>query len=95
MSQPGSNTNRLRSGAEVQDMGVDFNASDSADIPTVDGMSQESFYVGAGTLRVTTINGTVVNFASGELAAGVQHPIRISRVHSTGTTATAVKLIYN
>lgn len=49
----------------------------------------------AGTLRVTQLDGTVVNFASGELAAGVVHPISVKLVHSTGTTATNIRVYYN
>jgi len=49
----------------------------------------------AGTLRVTQIDGAVVDFASGELAAGVIHPISVKIVHSTGTTATPIRVYYN
>lgn len=48
----------------------------------------------AGTLRITTLNGTVVNFLAGELAIGVIHPIQFTHVHSTGTTAAPVKAYY-
>nr|NIL95830.1 hypothetical protein [Planctomycetales bacterium]NIP67896.1 hypothetical protein [Planctomycetales bacterium] len=48
-----------------------------------------------GTLRVEDLDGNVVNFADGELAAGIVHPIRVKRVHATGTTATAIKLFYD
>jgi hypothetical protein len=47
------------------------------------------FYItAAGTLKITTAAGNARTFASGELAAGVLHPIRITRVWSTGTAAT-------
>lgn len=92
----GSSINRLRAGGDVKSLGVDFNADDAADnVPKVAFMNQEGLYVGAGTLKIKTINGTVVTFADGELAAGVCHPLRISRVYSTGTTATDLKLVYN
>lgn len=42
----------------------------------------------AGTLKITTVANTDRSFASGELAAGIIHPIRFKRVWSTGTAAT-------
>ena len=46
-------------------------------------------YVGAtGDVKVTTLNGNAVTMVG--LAAGVWHPIRVSRVWATGTTATGI-----
>ena len=42
---------------------------------------------GAGDLRVTMKGGTTVTFSN--LAAG-WHPIRVARIHATGTTATGL-----
>ena len=44
----------------------------------------------AGILKFTTLGGTDVTLQSGELAVGVIHPIRVARVWSTITTATAI-----
>ena len=48
----------------------------------------------AGTVRVTTYDGTVMNFTDAELLEGVIYPISVIRVHSTGTTATVVKVFW-
>jgi len=47
----------------------------------------------AGTLKVTTAANTDRTFASGELAQGVPHPIRIKRVWSTGSAATVSGIV--
>ena len=58
--------------------------SDSTDLPHV----TRALYVGgAGNVRVTLAAGSVVDFAA--LAVG-WHPIRVARVHATGTTATSI-----
>lgn len=62
------------------------------DLP--DGICRKFLVGTAGTLRVTTAGGTVINFASGELAAGVWHDMQVRRVHDTGTTATGIKAGY-
>lgn len=41
----------------------------------------------AGTVKITTAAGNARSFASGELAAGIIHPIRFTRAWSTGTAA--------
>ncbi len=43
----------------------------------------------AGTIRLQMANGTV-NLLSGTLAPGVIHPVRFTRIHVTGTTATGI-----
>lgn len=43
---------------------------------------------GAGNVSVVTPGGQTVTLTG--LAAGMWHPIRVSRVRSTGTTATAI-----
>lgn len=50
-------------------------------------LTSRAVYVGgAGNLRVTLASGSEVTFAAGQ----GWHPIRVSRVWSTGTTATAI-----
>lgn len=44
----------------------------------------------AGTLKVTTFGGETVTIPSGVLSPGIFHPIRIKRVHATGTTVTNI-----
>ena len=44
----------------------------------------------AGTVKITTQGGDDVAFADGEIATGIIHPIRVTRVWSTGTTATVL-----
>lgn len=39
----------------------------------------------AGTFKILTDEGDTQTYASGELALGVWHPIRVKRVFSTGT----------
>lgn len=43
-----------------------------------------------GTLKVTMFNGDVVTFTANQIKAGI-NPIAVSRVWSTGTTATGIK----
>lgn len=50
-------------------------------------------YVGtAGNVKTTLKSGDVVTFKN--LAAGIVHPIRVSRVWATGTTAADVVGVY-
>lgn len=57
---------------------------DATDLPYV----TRALHVGAGgDLRVTLSGGTTVTFAG--LSAG-WHPIRVARVHATGTTAAGI-----
>jgi len=57
--------------------------NDSADLSIV----SRAIYVGvAGNLRVTMLDGSIVTFSVGE----GWHPIRVSRVWATGTTASAI-----
>lgn len=59
--------------------------NDSTDIVEV----TRGLYVGvSGDVKVTTAAGDTVTFVG--LAAGVMHPIRVTRVWSTGTTATDI-----
>lgn len=58
--------------------------SDSVDLPHM----TRALYIGtAGNARLTLASGTVVDFAN--LAAG-WHPVRVARVHATGTTAASI-----
>lgn len=45
---------------------------------------------GAGAIKVDTLGGDTVVIPSGALAAGVMHPLRVTRVYSTSTTATSI-----
>lgn len=58
--------------------------SDSADLPH---MTRALYVGGAGNIRVTLAAGSVVDFTG--LVAG-WHPLRVARVHATGTTATHI-----
>lgn len=51
-------------------------------------------FAGAGALAVTMANGQDRTIASGVLAAGVLHPIRIKRIKAAGTTATSIFVAY-
>ena len=73
---------------------TDATPNDSSDVETVNNKFPRGISFGAGTLRITTLVGNTIDFANGELAAGVIHPIYIRRVHSTGTTASPIKLYY-
>lgn len=53
------------------------------------------FMVGdAGTVKVTLWDGSVLTFASGELALNVMHPMAVIQVWSTGTNATLFKVFW-
>lgn len=53
--------------------------------------ASRSIYLGAaGAVKVTTLGGETVVIPSGLLSANVAHRIRISRIWSTGTTATPI-----
>lgn len=57
---------------------------DGADLPT----STRAIYVGgAGNLRVTLVSGDIVTFEN--MGQG-WHPLRVERVWSTGTSASAI-----
>jgi hypothetical protein len=63
--------------------------ADGADISagkTTRGLS----LAGAGAISVVTASGQTVLIPSGALAVGMIHPIRITRVRATGTTATGM-----
>lgn len=47
---------------------------------------------GGGDVKITMMSGDVVTFTG--MAAGVIHPISAKRIHSTGTTATAIVAVY-
>lgn len=61
--------------------------SDSADLANV---TRGVSFAGAGALKVTTYGGETVVIPSGALAVGVIHPLKVSRIHSTSTTATGI-----
>lgn len=62
--------------------------SDSADIKTTRGI-----YVGSsGNLKVDMAYGSTVTFSS--VMAGQIYPFQVTRVYSTGTTASAIVALY-
>lgn len=62
--------------------------SDSVDLPQF-----SVIYVGgAGNVKVTTAQGTAVTFTG--VNAGTVIPVRVRRVWSTGTTATAMTAVF-
>lgn len=44
----------------------------------------------AGALKVDTLAGQTVVIPNGALAAGIIHPIRVTRVYATGTDAAGI-----
>ena len=64
--------------------------SDSADLPASHGVFPAPFVHVAGDIKITTAEGTTMTIT---LPVG-QYPVRIRRLWSTGTTATAVTGIY-
>jgi hypothetical protein len=41
----------------------------------------------AGSLKITTLGGNVLEYNSGDLAAGVMHPIGVKRIWASSTAA--------
>lgn len=62
--------------------------NDSTDLPDI---TRGIVIGGAGDLTVTMLGGDTVTFT---LVAGVTHPMRLSRIHSTGTTATNIVAVW-
>lgn len=61
--------------------------SDTVDLVDV----SRVIYIGAaGALKVTTEGGETITIASGVLGVGSPHKLRLSRIWSTGTTATPI-----
>lgn len=61
--------------------------NDSTDLAThARGIS----FATAGALKIDDMNGNTVTIPSGALSAGIIHPLRVKRVHSTGTTAASI-----
>lgn len=65
--------------------------SDSTDLTTP---GRGVCFASIGALKVTMVNGDVVTFPSGTLAAGVIHPLQVQRVWATGTTATNIMVVW-
>ena len=63
--------------------------SDSADLP--DGPARGLYVAAAGTLRVADATGVVVDLVSLEAQ---YHPIQVSRVLESGTTAAGIVALY-
>lgn len=62
---------------------------DGVDLP--DGPSRGLFVGGAGAVVVTGLDGAPATIVSGEAQ---YHPIRVRRVHATGTAATDIVALY-
>lgn len=58
---------------------------DGADLPTV---TRALFVGGAGDVVATLVSGDVVTLTG--MAAGIWHPVRVARIHATGTDATGL-----
>lgn len=69
---------------------VAITPSDATDLTN----GTRGLYVGVtGNVKVDMLGGdTAITFVG--LAAGVVHPLRVSRVYSTGTTATSIVGVY-
>ncbi len=61
--------------------------SDSADLTYV---TRGISFAVAGDIKVNTVGGETVVIPSGALAPGIVHPLRVSRIWSTGTGATGL-----
>lgn len=58
--------------------------NDSTDISVTRGI----YVGGSGDLKVKMMDGSVITFTG--LAGGMVHPLSVSRVYATGTTATSI-----
>lgn len=80
---------------DASDPGIDMIAATKHDTTNeARGPCRGIVFGGAGILKVTTIYGGDRTIPSGVLAAGIIHPLRVTRVWNTGTTATDVWLVY-
>lgn len=66
---------------------VAITPSDSADLAVATRFIRLTV---AGALHVTMVGGEEVTYISGALTIGVAHRLRVTRVFSTGTTATGI-----
>lgn len=64
--------------------------NDSTDLP--DGATKGIYVGGAGDVKATMADGSVVTFKS--LSVGIVHPLSVKRVWSTATTATQIVAVY-
>ena len=48
----------------------------------------------AGDLKVTTVGGETLTIPDGILSAGIIHPIEVTKVFLTGTTASGIMGVY-
>lgn len=48
----------------------------------------------AGAIKVTTLGGETLVIPTGALAAGVIHPLRVTRIWSTSTTASSIVAVW-
>lgn len=47
-------------------------------------------FAAAGALKVDLVGGDTITIPSGALAAGIIHPLMVTRVYATGTGATGI-----
>lgn len=64
--------------------------SDTADIDTSSVPTRGISFGTAGVLVVIDAKGNTVSIPSGALTAGIIHPLRVTRVKSTNTTASDI-----
>lgn len=79
----------LQSIAPANDVAL-ITKNDSTTFPATRGVS----FVTVGDLKVTTAEGTDVVIPSGALAAGIIHPLSITKIFSTGTAAAGFVVYY-
>lgn len=87
-SLPITETNPLAVSGSVAKKSVVVTPSDATVLTATKGI-----YIGvAGDVAVTMADGTQVTFVG--LAAGLIHPLSVTKVKATGTTATSVLAVY-
>lgn len=75
--------------------GMAVTKADSDIVYPVNALFPRGFMVGdAGTVRVTLWDGSVMDYADGELVKGLIYPWAVRRVHSTGTGASLFKVYW-
>lgn len=69
--------------------GVDVTPDDNNDLPQI---SRAIYLDEAGAVKVTLEGGYETTYEA--LTVGVHHPIRVKRVHATGTVSTKIKVVW-
>ena len=68
---------------------VSITPHDTNDLAIV---SRGIYIGGSGDLKVDMLDGATVTFVG--LTAGIVHPIRVTRIYDTGTTAISILAVY-